>query len=70
MFQLLTAILGHTRSAIQIAACVLIGTMMVFAVGLPLLIGGRPEALIPLGIGSFAFWNVLKRVKEITEALR
>ncbi|MEO1305383.1 MAG: hypothetical protein AAFV37_10430 [Pseudomonadota bacterium] len=70
MFQVLNSVLGGVQSVIQIGACLLIGTMMVFAVGLPLLIGGRPEALIPIGIGSMAFWTVWKRTKSAREALR
>lgn len=55
------------RTVIQIGACLLIGTMMVFAVGLPLLIGGRPEALVPLVIGSMAFMRASKDLKQLSK---
>ena len=60
IFRAVETAANGARSAIQTGARILIGTMMVFAVGLPLLIGGRPESLIPLGLGAFAFYGVAK----------
>lgn len=64
IFRAVESAANRARSAVQIGACLLIGTMMVFAVGLPLLIGGRPEALIPLGLGSLAFYTARKDLRR------
>ena len=65
MFQVLSSALSSVRTLIQIAACLLIGTMMVFAVGLPLAVGGRPEALVPLALGSMAFFTASKDMRRL-----
>jgi len=57
--------LGGARTVIQIGACSLIGVMMVLAVGLPLLIGGRPEALVPLGLGTMALIRASNLIKGL-----
>ena len=57
--------LGGARTVIQIGACSLIGVMMVFAAGLPLLIGGRPEALVPLGLGTMAFLRAANLIRGL-----
>ncbi|MEM6652429.1 MAG: hypothetical protein AAF582_07480 [Pseudomonadota bacterium] len=59
--------LNRVRTLIQIGACLLIGTVMVFAVGLPLALGGRPEALIPLVLGGMAFQTARKDIRRISE---
>lgn len=60
IFRAVETAANSARNVIQLGARLLIGVMMVFAVGLPLLVGGRPEALIPLGIGGFALYSVAK----------
>jgi hypothetical protein len=60
MNQLFSSVFSGTRTVIQIAACSLIGTVMVFGAGLPLLLGGRFEGLIPLALGSCAFLTARK----------
>ncbi|MEL7540302.1 MAG: hypothetical protein AAGJ51_05320 [Pseudomonadota bacterium] len=67
IFRAVESAANGVRSAIQIAACLLIGTMMVFAVGLPLLLGGRPEALIPLGLGSMALYSARKDLRRLSK---
>ena len=65
MFRLLNLALNKTRTIIQIAACVLIGVMMVFAVGLPLFLGGRYEGLITIVLGSLAFLTAAKSARDL-----
>lgn len=38
--------------------------MTVF-VGLPLIIGGRPEGLIPFGVGALALYNLRREFAEL-----
>lgn len=61
MFEQINRILGGIQSTIQAAACCLIGLVMVPFVGLPLAIGGRPEAIFPLLIGGLA-WLTAYRI--------
>ncbi|MEM7329783.1 MAG: hypothetical protein AAF437_13655 [Pseudomonadota bacterium] len=67
IFRAVESAANRARTAIQIGACLLIGSIMVFAVGLPLLLGGRPEALIPLGLGSMAFFTARKDLRRISK---
>lgn len=67
IFRAVRTAANGARTAIQTGARILIGVMMVFAVGLPLLAGGRPEALIPLGLGAFAFYGVAKDFGWLTK---
>jgi len=43
------------KSVIQVFA---LGLISILFVGLPLAIGGRPEALVPLALGGMAAWHL------------
>ncbi|MEL6726735.1 MAG: hypothetical protein AAFZ74_07790 [Pseudomonadota bacterium] len=68
MVRVLSLLFNGTRTAIQVGACLLIGFMMVFAVGIPLAIGGRPEALVPIGLGSLAFATAAKDIARVAKS--
>ncbi|MEL6856875.1 MAG: hypothetical protein AAFO74_00730 [Pseudomonadota bacterium] len=65
MFRFLNLALTKVQTVIQIAACLLIGMMMVFAVGLPLFSGGRYEGLLMIVLGSLAFLTAAKRTRDL-----
>ena len=68
MVQVLSTLFNGTRTAIQVGACLLIGFMMVFAVGIPLAFGGRPEAIIPIGLGLLAFATAAKDIARVARS--
>ncbi|MHA7899031.1 MAG: hypothetical protein ACX94B_04145 [Henriciella sp.] len=68
MFKLLSSVLNGTRTAIHVGACLLIGVMMGFVVGLPLIFGGRPEGWITLVIGSMAFLTAGKEIFRVSRS--
>ena len=65
MFDEISNALDRMMVALQIFVYFLIGTIMTFFVGLPLAIGGRPEALIPLLLGGLALRKLYIDVKRI-----
>jgi len=66
MFKEVDRAMNKTRTAIQLAATLLIGFMMVFAVGLPLVAGGVGSGLVPLVLGCCAFWTARKHFRVLT----
>ncbi|MEM9938752.1 MAG: hypothetical protein AAFZ91_00700 [Pseudomonadota bacterium] len=60
---LLSSILGRLAFVIQVPALALIGIVMTVFVGLPLAIGGRPEAIVPLFIGGAALNSLYRTFK-------
>lgn len=62
IFEKATQSLGLFRTLIQIAGCLLIGTMMVFFAGLPLVQGGIASGYVPLGIGICALITAARKV--------
>ncbi len=65
MFRVLSQALTKVQTIIQIAACLLIGVMMVFVVGMPLFSGGRNEGLLMIILGSLAFFTAAKRTRDL-----
>ena len=68
LVRVFSLVLNGTRTAIQVGACLLIGLMMVFAVGIPLAVGGRPEAIIPIGLGLLAFATAAKDITRVAKS--
>jgi hypothetical protein len=68
MFDVLTKATNGFRTIVQLFAYILLGVMMTLFVGLPLAIGGRPEAIIPLGLGGMALFNGYKTIMQIVRA--
>gem|GEM_PF-5323654 len=58
------------KSVIQVFALGLISTVMILFVGLPLAIGGRPEALAPLALGGMAAWQLLDQFMRFQRTRR
>ncbi|MEM7640491.1 MAG: hypothetical protein AAF269_15655 [Pseudomonadota bacterium] len=54
------------RNYFLIGIRLFIGFIFVFSVGLPLLLGFRPEALVPLGLGGWALYGAAKDLGWIT----
>ncbi|MEM9178249.1 MAG: hypothetical protein AAGA89_00995 [Pseudomonadota bacterium] len=54
------------RNYFLIGIRLFIGFIFVFSVGLPLLLGFRPEALVPLGLGGWALYSAAKDLGWIT----
>lgn len=54
------------RNYFLIGIRLFIGFIFVFSVGLPLLFGFRPEALVPLGLGGWALYGAAKDLGWIT----
>ena len=54
------------RNYFLIGIRLFVGFMFDFSVGLPLLIGFRPEALVQLGIGGWALYGAAKDLGWIT----
>lgn len=67
IFRGVESAVNDIRNFVFIGARLLIGSMMVFAVGLPLLVGLRPEALVPLGLGGWALYGAAKDLGWITK---
>ena len=64
MFHFLTKILDHISDAIRVFALSIVSVVMLF-VGLTLALGGRPEGLIPLVLGSLAAFNLWKLLRQL-----
>lgn len=66
MFDFLGSVTNRLRTMLQLFCMLLVGVVMTLFVGLPLAIGGRPEAMIPLGLGGAALFNAYKTVRQIS----
>jgi hypothetical protein len=64
MHHFLTKVLDHIFDAIRIFALSIVSVVML-SVGLMLALGGRPEGLIPLVLGSLAAFNLLKLGRQL-----
>ncbi len=69
MFDAISSVFDGFQSFIRVAMQLLVGTIMVFFVGIPLGLGGRPEALMPLAIGGFALYNARKSLLQVKRKL-
>jgi len=67
LFRELGEAASQARNYFLIGIRLFIGLIMVFTVGLPLLLGFRPEALVPLGLGGYALYGVAKELGWITK---
>ena len=68
MFEQINRILGGIQTTIQAAACCLIGLVMVPFVGVPLAIGGRPEAIFALLVGGLAWLTAYRIIAPVVRA--
>jgi hypothetical protein len=64
MYHFLSRVFDRISDAIRVFALLIIGVVMLF-VGLMLALGGRPEALIPLILGSLAVFNLRKLLLQL-----
>ncbi len=60
MFDMITDLINDFRALVLVAVQLLVSYMMILKVGLPLASIGRPEAAIPLLLGSAALFNALR----------
>lgn len=65
MYRPIRLLFQSLRSALRVFVLLLIGTIMTVFVGLPLIIGGRPEGLIPFGVGALALYNLRREFAEL-----
>ena len=68
MFDLFSSVTNGFRTVLQLFCMLLVGVMMTMFVGIPLALGGRPEAVIPLGIGCMALFNAGKTVIQVVRS--
>lgn len=68
MFDILNKATNGFRTVIQLFIYILLGVMMTLFVGIPLAIGGRPEAIIPLGLGGMALLNAYKTIMQVVRS--
>jgi len=68
MFDILNKATNSFRTIVQLFCMLLVGVMMTLFVGLPLAIGGRPEAIIPLGLGCMALFNAYKTIMQVVRS--
>lgn len=65
MFRKLNNAVGLTSDLIRIGGALLVGYMMVFKVGLPLVSYGGGGGYVPLIIGGLAFASAAKRTYSL-----
>lgn len=68
MFDILNKATNGFRTVVQLFIYILLGVMMTLFVGIPLAIGGRPEAIIPLGLGGMALFNAYKTIMQVVRS--
>lgn len=69
IFKVANAGLDITKQVIQMIAQLMIGVIMVFFVGLPLVLGGVLVGLVPLAIGAMAWISLYQTYNRFKQKL-